>query len=217
MSGGCRLANPGAVLSFLDGLAGSDPGYHVVWSSGCCAGMWRVTLLFMRWLGFVAFYVSSLLVLLGMVRSIFCFLALRLLGFLGILTCVSGKEFLRLLFGMLGEPWSLVTLVHGLVFGVDGILISGHLEAIILASPERFGMDFFSALSEEKPFPAIFDEVRMVTGICFGDVLTLFFFISVRALNFLSIGHGWKNLALVPPLAWLAACAYLLWWGFSLG
>ena len=31
VSGGLRLANPGAVLSLLDGPAGSDPGYHVVW------------------------------------------------------------------------------------------------------------------------------------------------------------------------------------------
>ena len=31
MSGGLRLANPGAVLSLLDGPAGSDPGFHVVW------------------------------------------------------------------------------------------------------------------------------------------------------------------------------------------
>ena len=26
-----RLANPGAVLSLLDGPVGSDPGFHVVW------------------------------------------------------------------------------------------------------------------------------------------------------------------------------------------
>ena len=31
MSGGLRLANPGAVLSLLDGPVGSDPGLHVVW------------------------------------------------------------------------------------------------------------------------------------------------------------------------------------------
>ena len=31
MSGGLRLANPGAVLSLLDGPVGSDPGFHVVW------------------------------------------------------------------------------------------------------------------------------------------------------------------------------------------
>ena len=31
MSGGLRLANPGAVLSLLDGPVVSDPGFHVVW------------------------------------------------------------------------------------------------------------------------------------------------------------------------------------------
>ena len=31
LSGSLRLANPGAVLSLLDGLVGSDPGFHVVW------------------------------------------------------------------------------------------------------------------------------------------------------------------------------------------
>ena len=31
LSGGLRLANPGAVLSLLDGPVGSDPGFHVVW------------------------------------------------------------------------------------------------------------------------------------------------------------------------------------------
>ena len=31
MSGGLRLANPGAVLSLLEGPVGSDPGFHVVW------------------------------------------------------------------------------------------------------------------------------------------------------------------------------------------
>ena len=31
MSGGLRLANPGAVLSLLDGPVGSDLGFHVVW------------------------------------------------------------------------------------------------------------------------------------------------------------------------------------------
>ena len=31
MSGGLRLATPGAVLSLLDGPVGSDPGFHVVW------------------------------------------------------------------------------------------------------------------------------------------------------------------------------------------
>ena len=31
LSGGFRLANPGAVLSLLDGPVGSDPGFHVVW------------------------------------------------------------------------------------------------------------------------------------------------------------------------------------------
>ena len=29
---GLHLANPGAVLSLLDGPVGCDPGYHVVWS-----------------------------------------------------------------------------------------------------------------------------------------------------------------------------------------
>ena len=31
LSGGFRLANPGAVLSLLDGPVGSDPGFYVVW------------------------------------------------------------------------------------------------------------------------------------------------------------------------------------------
>ena len=31
LSGGLRLANPGAVLTLLDGPVGSDPGVHVVW------------------------------------------------------------------------------------------------------------------------------------------------------------------------------------------
>ena len=31
LSGGLRLANPGAVLSLLDGPVGSDSGFHVVW------------------------------------------------------------------------------------------------------------------------------------------------------------------------------------------
>ena len=31
LSGGFHLANPGAVLSLLDGPVGSDPGFHVVW------------------------------------------------------------------------------------------------------------------------------------------------------------------------------------------
>ena len=31
LSGGLRLANPGAVLSLLDGPVGSDPGFHYVW------------------------------------------------------------------------------------------------------------------------------------------------------------------------------------------
>ena len=31
LCGGLRLANPGAVLSLLDGPVGSDPGFHVVW------------------------------------------------------------------------------------------------------------------------------------------------------------------------------------------
>ena len=31
LSGGLRLANPGAVLSLLDGPVGSDPGFYVVW------------------------------------------------------------------------------------------------------------------------------------------------------------------------------------------
>ena len=31
LSGGFHLANPGAVLSLLDGPVGSDPGFYVVW------------------------------------------------------------------------------------------------------------------------------------------------------------------------------------------
>ena len=31
LSGGFRLANPGSVLSLLDGPVGSDPGFYVVW------------------------------------------------------------------------------------------------------------------------------------------------------------------------------------------
>ena len=31
MSGSLRLANPGVVLTLLDGPVGSDPGFHVVW------------------------------------------------------------------------------------------------------------------------------------------------------------------------------------------
>ena len=31
LSGSLRLANPGAVLSLLDGPVCSDPGFHVVW------------------------------------------------------------------------------------------------------------------------------------------------------------------------------------------
>ena len=89
----------------------------------------------------IAFFGSSLLVLLGIVRFIFCFLVLRLLGSFGILTCVYGRgpvcllfvsflvlfSFSDLLFGMLGGPRLLVTLVLGLGFGVGGILISGVL------------------------------------------------------------------------------------------
>ena len=63
--------------------------------------------------------------------------------------------------------------------------MSGFIEAFILASPERrgqgafawdfvwevFGMDFFSALSEEKSFLVVFVGLLMVMGICFGSVL----------------------------------------------
>ena len=48
-------------------------------------------------------------------------------------------QFLGLLFGMLGGVRSLVILVLVLVFGVFGFWISGPLEALTLASPERRG------------------------------------------------------------------------------
>ena len=67
MSGGLRLASPGAVLSLLDGPVGSDLGFHVVWCRFRIT--WRTILLFMSWLGSKVFCVLSPLVLLGMVRS----------------------------------------------------------------------------------------------------------------------------------------------------
>ena len=111
--------------------------------SGCCVGTWRITLLFMSWLGVIVFFGSLLLVLLGMVRFIFCCPELRLLGSLGTRIHVYGRgpvcllfvsflvlfSFSALLFGMLGGPRLLVTLVLGLVFGVGGILIFGVLQS----------------------------------------------------------------------------------------
>ena len=138
LSGGLRLANPGAVLSLLDGPVGSDPGFHVVW---CRFRMLRrhmgIILLCMNLLGFIVFFGLSLLVLPGMVQFTCCFPVRCLLAFLGILIAAFGSGLVYLLFvrslvlfslfgrlfGMLGELRLLVTLVLGLVFGVVGIWI----------------------------------------------------------------------------------------------
>ena len=70
MSGGLRLANPGAVLSLLDGLVCSDPGFHVVW---CRFGMLRRHMAYNSSVHELArvkvFFELSPLVLLGMVLS----------------------------------------------------------------------------------------------------------------------------------------------------
>ena len=64
MSGGLRLANPGAILSLLDGPVVSDPGFHVVWCP------FRIQCMSLP--GSIVFYGLSLPVLLGMVRFIYC-------------------------------------------------------------------------------------------------------------------------------------------------
>ena len=81
-----------------------------------------------------------------------------------------------------------------------------------------FGMDFFSASSEEISFPAVFVEGPAGDGHLFWECPHFPFVQSVRVLYFMVfVESGWEDLALVLPLAWLAACACLLWWGFSLG
>ena len=136
MSGGLRLANPGAVLSLLDGLSVLILGFMLSGVAfGCCAGAWRIILLCMSLPGSVVFFGSPLPVLLGMVWFIYCCPVLCPLGFLGTRIHVFGLglvcllfvrslvlfSFFGRLFGMLGELWLLVTLVLGLVFGVAGI------------------------------------------------------------------------------------------------
>ena len=72
LSGGFRLANPGAVLSLLDMallvliLVFTLSGVVL----GCCVGIWRITPLFMNLLGFIVFFELSLAVLQVMVLFI---------------------------------------------------------------------------------------------------------------------------------------------------
>ena len=91
MSGGLRLANPGVVLSLLDGLIGSDPGFHVVW---CRFRMLRGHMAYNssahELARVIVFFGSSLSVLLGMDRFTFCCLVLSVSGFLGIQIYVFG-------------------------------------------------------------------------------------------------------------------------------
>ena len=131
LSGGLRLANPGAVLSLLDGPVGSDPGFH---------GMLR------RHMAYDS-SVHELVRIYSLLRVVSAgapghgpgsFIAVQclcVLGFLGTrihvfssgLVCLLFVRSLVLfscfgrLFGMLGELRLLVTLILGLVFGVAGI------------------------------------------------------------------------------------------------
>ena len=120
---------------------------------GCCVGTWRIFLLCMSFPGSIVFYGSSLLVLLGMVRFVYCCPVLCLLGFLGIRIHVFGLglvcllfvrslalfSFFGRLFGMLGELWLLVTLFSGWLSGWEVSGLSRFFEAFVLASPERSG------------------------------------------------------------------------------
>ena len=99
MSGGLRLANPGAVLSLLDGLVGSDPGFHVVW---CRFRLLRRHMAYNSSVHELARVYNLLRVVsagaLGTVRFTFCCPVLRLLGFLGIRIYVFGWGLVCLLF-----------------------------------------------------------------------------------------------------------------------
>ena len=154
LSGCFRLANPGAVLSLLDGplaltLVFMLSGVFL----GCFVGIWRITLLYMSLLGFIVFFGLSLSVLLDMVLFTCLCLVLYLWGFLGTLTGVFGLGLVCLLFvrslvpfnffgnlsGMLGELRLLVTLVLGLVFGWQVSGFSRFLK--LLSSPHLRGGD----------------------------------------------------------------------------
>ena len=125
MSGGLRLANPGAVLSLLVGSMLSGVAF------GCCVGTWHTILVFMNWLGSVVFFGLSLPVLLGTVRFTFCCPVVRLLVFLGTRIHVFGLglvcllfasspvffSFFARLFGMLGELRLLGGVWNGFLLG----------------------------------------------------------------------------------------------------
>ena len=140
LSGGLRLANPGAVLSLLDGPVGSDPGFYVVW---CRFRMLRRHMAYNSSVhelarvysllrvvsanapghGPVHLLVSSALSLGFSWDSDLC---VWLRPGLPALCQVSSPfpVFSRRLSAVLGELRLLVTLVLGLVFGVAGIWIS---------------------------------------------------------------------------------------------
>ena len=136
MSGGFRLASPGAVLSLLDGPVGSDPGFHVVWcrfnmlrrhmaynsSVHELVGVYRLLRVVSAGApghGPVHLLVSSALSL-GTLTYVF---GSGLVFLLSVRSLVLSSFFGRLS-GVLGEIRLLVTLVLGLVFGVAGIWIS---------------------------------------------------------------------------------------------
>ena len=143
-----------------------------------------------------------------MVRFIYCCPVLCLLGFLGIrihglppLCQISGPfQFFR---EAVWDAWR--TKVAGDRSSRTGFLGGRYLDfrgsLKLLSSPHLrggdkglfaqdfylgvFGMDFFSALSEEKSFLVVSVVVLIAMDICFGSALVHPLFIFVRVLNFM--------------------------------
>ena len=143
LSGGLRLADPGAVLSLLDGPVGCDPGYHVVWctfrvlrrhmayNSGVhelakICGLLQVVSVGAPGNGPIHLLLSSASTLGFTWLSDLC--VWHRPG-LPALCQLSGRFqfFYSLLLGMLGEPRSLEILVLVLAFGELGFWIFGFL------------------------------------------------------------------------------------------
>ena len=213
LSGGLRLANPSAVLSLLDGLVVSDPGFHVVWCGfrmlrrhiaynspvhelGRFCSLLRVVAagapghgpvhlllsgaasLGFSWDPELCVWLRPGLPALCQVSSPFQFFREAIWG--AWRTKVAGD--LRSRAGFRGGRYldfrgSLKLLSSPHLRGGDKGLLRGILSGV-------FGMDFLSALSQEKSFLVVVVGDLMVMGICFGSVLISLLFTFVRVPNF---------------------------------
>ena len=210
LSGGLRLANPGAVLSLLDVPVGSDPGFYVVW---CRFRMLRGHMAYNSSVHELA-RVYSLLRVVSAGAPGHGLPVLCLLGFLGIRTYVFGSGLVYLLFVRSGRyldfRGSLKLLSSPHQRGGDKGLCVGLYLGV-------FGMDFFLASSKKKSFLVVSVGVLIMMDICFGSALILLLFTFVKVPNFVDLllrdRSSWPRCLLWH--GWLLAS--LCWWGFSLG